>query len=143
MNNILWCCNDSVAMVTTPALLVSYYCGLLLREIDANLLINTMCSDGLLTPHEQAIISCGHSVHQRNLMLLEYTQHMDMQSLMSFCKLVQEMWPQVGSKLITGMYTIIISDLSILFKVYSYDLITYRITGNFQIDRFSKNKTGI
>lgn len=96
------CCN-SVAMITPQALLVSYYHGLLLRELDADSLTDTMRSNGLLTHHEQAMISTGHSVHQRNRMLLEYTQHMDIKVLMSFYEVVQEMWPQIGSQLITGM----------------------------------------
>ena len=94
-------------MTTIQALLVSYYHGLLLRELDADSLTDTMFSCDLLTRNEQAIISTGHSIHQRNQMLLEYIQCMDMQALMSFCEVVQEMWPQIGSQLITGMYVYI------------------------------------
>ena len=46
-------------MMTTATLLIGYYHGLLLSSIDADLLTNTMCSTGLLTAHEQVIISTG------------------------------------------------------------------------------------
>ena len=83
---------------------MSYYHDLLLTSLNADSLINQMSSTGLLTDQEQAIISSGHSVHQRNTMLLEYTRHMDIQAVKSFCELVQEAWPQIGSQLIIGMY---------------------------------------
>ena len=91
-------------MMTPQALLMSYYHDLLLSSLDADSLIEQMCSDGLLTVQEQAIISSGHSVHQRNVMLLEYTRHMDIQAIKSFCELVQRVWPQIGSQLIIGTY---------------------------------------
>ena len=90
-------------MMTPQALLMSYYHDLLLSSLDADSLIELMCSDGLLTGQEQAIISSGHSVHQRNVML-EYTRHVDIQAVKSFCELVQELWPQIGSQLIIGTY---------------------------------------
>ena len=62
-----------------------------------------MFSVGLLTACEQIVISSGHSVHQRNWLLLEHVRHMDEQTLMAFCELVQEIWPQIGLKLITGV----------------------------------------
>ena len=83
---------------------MSYYHDLLLTSVNADLLINQMCSAGLLTGQEQAIISSGHSVHQTTMMLLEYTRHMDIQAVKSFCELVQRVWPQIGSQLIIGMY---------------------------------------
>lgn len=94
-------------MMTTQSLLMSYYHDLLLRELsDADWLTDKMCSAGLITDHEQAMISSGHSTHQKNSMLLEYTRHMDVQALGSFCTLVQEMWPQIGSQLITSTYVV-------------------------------------
>ena len=92
--------------MTSQALLMSYYRDLLLDDLNADLLADKMCAAGLLTDQEQAIISSGHSVHQRNMMLLEYTRHMDMQTVKSFCELVQETWPQSGSQLIIGMYMV-------------------------------------
>jgi len=90
-------------MMTTATLLVGHYHGLLLRSINANMLTDAMCSAGLLTVHEETIISSGHSGHNRSLLLLEHVRHMDMQALEIFCELVQEMWPQIGSQLVTGM----------------------------------------
>lgn len=89
--------------MTTQVSLMGYYHGLLLRYIDADLLTVKMCSAGLLSDHEQAVVGSAHSLHQRNWMLLEYTRYMDLQAFMAFCELVQEIQPQVGSQLIMGM----------------------------------------
>ena len=89
-------------MMTPQALLMNYYHDLLLSNLDADSLIEQMA--GLLTDQEQAIIFSGHSVHQKNVMLLEYTRHMDIQAVKSFCELVQEVLPQIGSQLIIGTY---------------------------------------
>ena len=93
-----------IAMMTNQALLMTYYHDLLLSGVDADLLTDQMCSAQLLTGQEEAIISSGHSIHERNKMLLEYTRHMDTQAFMSFCKLVQETWPEIGTQLLTGMH---------------------------------------
>lgn len=90
-------------MMTTSALLIGYYHGLLVRNIDADLLTGKMYATGLLTVHEQIVISSGHCGHHRNLLLLEHVRHMNIQALVTFCELVQEIWPQVGLQLITGM----------------------------------------
>ena len=73
-----------------------------MRSIDADLLIDKMCSVGLLNIHDQKFISSGHSVHQKNQLLLNHIHHMEIQALLAFCKLVQETWPQIGSQLIAG-----------------------------------------
>ena len=88
--------------MTTATVLIGYYHGLLLRSIDADLLIDKMCSAGLLNIHEQKFISSGHSVHQKNQLLLSLIHHMEIQALLAFCDLVQETWPQIGSQLIAG-----------------------------------------
>ena len=90
--------------MTSQALLMTYYHDLLLSGVDADFLTDQMCYAQLLTDQEEAIISSGHSIHERNKMLLEYTRHMDMQAFVSFCKLVQESWPHIGTQLIIGMY---------------------------------------
>ena len=91
-------------MMATSALLIGYYHGLLLSSIDADLLVDKMCSVGLLSAHEQTIITSGHSVYHRNWLLLEHVRHMDVQAAVTFCELVQEIWPQLGLQLITGSY---------------------------------------
>ena len=89
--------------MTTATLLIGYYHGLLLRSIDGDVLIDKMCSVGMLTAQEQNFISPGHNVHQRNRLLLNHVHHMDEQALLTFCELVQEIWPQIDSQLIVGM----------------------------------------
>ena len=95
--------------MTTATLLIGYYHGLLLKSIDADMLKDKMCSVGLLTTHEKIIISSGHSVYQKNCLLLNYVQQMDVQVLLTFSELVQEMWPLIGSQLIAGMYSSILN----------------------------------
>jgi len=87
--------------VSISTLLIGYYHGLLLRDIDADLLTDQMCSNGLLSVHEQTVISSGHTVHYRNWLLLECVRHTDLQLLPKFCELVLEEWPEIGSQLIT------------------------------------------
>ena len=74
-----------------------------MRDINADLLIDKMSSNGLLSPHDQELILTGHSMHQRCWLLLEHVRYMKIEALMKFCKLVQEIYPQIGLQLITGM----------------------------------------
>ena len=74
-----------------------------MRDINADLLIDKMSSNGLLSPHDQELILTGHSMHQRNLLLLEHVRHVEMQILMKVCEFVQEISSQVGLQLIAGM----------------------------------------
>ena len=105
-------------MMTTSTLLIGYYHGLLLKSIDADLLTDKMYSVGLITSQDQIVISSGHSVYQKNWLLLGCVKHMDMQALVAFCELVQAIWPQVGTQLIAGMcilvYELRIHEQSIL-----------------------------
>ena len=91
--------------MSTSTLLIGYYHGLLLRSMDADLVTDKMCSVGLLTAHERLIISSGSSIYQKNWLLLEHVRHMDVQALRKFCEVVQEVWPQIGLQLITGVCT--------------------------------------
>ena len=90
-----------IGAVSTPTLLIAYYHGLLLRDIDADQLTDKMCSTGLLT-YQQIVISSGHTVHHRNWLLLEYVRQLDLESLLKFCKLLQEECPEIGTQLIMG-----------------------------------------
>lgn len=74
-----------------------------MRHINADLLMDKISSSGLLAAHDQEVILTGQSMHQRNWLLLEYVRQMEMQTLMKFCELVQEISPQVGLQLIAGM----------------------------------------
>ena len=91
-----------VGAVSISTLLIGYYHGLLLRDIDADQLTYKMCSTGLLTDHQQTVISSGHTVHHRNWLLLEYVRQLDLESFLKFCKLLQEEWPGIGTQLIMG-----------------------------------------
>ena len=83
-------------------LLIGYYHGLLLRDINADLLVDKMLSTKLLDADEQSLISSGHSLHHRNWLLLDHVQHLDLQSLLVFSELVQDIWPCIGLQLVTG-----------------------------------------
>ena len=73
-----------------------------MRDINADLLMDKMSSNGLLAPHDQELILTGHSMYQRNWLLLEHVRHMKMETLMKFCEFVQGISPQVGLQLIEG-----------------------------------------
>ena len=62
-----------------------------------------MCLNGLLTTHEEELILTGHSIYQRNQLLLEYVRHMQTATLMIFCEYVEETVPGVGLNLTAGM----------------------------------------
>ena len=106
-------------MITTATLLIGYYHDLLLRNIDIDLLADKMCSVRLLTTHD-SIISFDHSSHHRNWTLLEQVRHFDVHALIMFCELVQEIWPQVGSQLITGIYIYVYVRALQYFEIYYY-----------------------
>ena len=83
-------------------LLIGYYHGLLLRDIDTDFLVDKMLSTKLLDADEQSLISSGHSLHHRNCLLLDHVRHFDSQSLLVFSELVQDMWPHIGLQLVIG-----------------------------------------
>ena len=91
-------------MASPLTLLIAYSHGVLLRDIAADSLFNDICSKHLLDINDQTIICAGHSVHHRNLLLLEYVRHMGTKEFLAFCVIVQNVWPEVGTQLITGMY---------------------------------------
>ena len=92
-----------VGWISPSTLLIGYYHSLLIRDINADLLMNKMSSNGLLAVHDQELILTGQAIHQRNRLLLEHVRHMEVQALMRCCELVQEISPQVGLQLVVGM----------------------------------------
>ena len=90
-------------MASHLTLLMGYYHGVLLRDIDSDL-IDDMCSEGLLNTYDQNIISTGHSLHHKKWLLLEHVRHMSTKTFLEFCKLILNSWPEIGEQLITGMY---------------------------------------
>ena len=75
-----------------------------MRDIDADQLTDKMRSSRSLTDDELSLISSGHSVHQRNWLLLEHVRNFERQCLLQFCKLVKEKWVEIGSQLTAGIY---------------------------------------
>ena len=73
-----------------------------MRDINADLLMDKMSSNGLLPAHDQELILTGQSLQHRNWLLLEHVRHMKMESLIKFCEFVQSSSPQVGLQLIKG-----------------------------------------
>ena len=98
--------NPFAEAVSSCTLLIGYYHGLLLRDINADLLIDKMCSTKLLTADEKSLISSGCSIYQRNWLLLEHVRHKDEGFLSEFCKLLIQMkLPEIGSQLNVGIVT--------------------------------------
>ena len=91
-------------MASPFTLLIGYYHGVLLRNTNADLLSLDMCTKHLLNANNQSLISTGYSVHHRNWLLLEHVRHLDKEAFSTFCELVQNLWPEVGLQLNTGMY---------------------------------------
>jgi len=93
-----------IAIASNLTLLIGYYHGVLLKDVNADLLFEDMCLKGLLNADQQSLVSSGHSVHYRNWLLLEYIRCMEADCFLMFCELVHNLWPEVGSQLIYGMY---------------------------------------
>jgi len=66
-----------LATTSTSTLLISYYHGLLLRDINADQLVDQMVSNGIVTETERSIVSTGSSIHQRNRLLLECARNFE------------------------------------------------------------------
>ena len=98
----LYLCMIFTAMVSTSSLLIGYYYGWLLRDIDVDQLTDAMCSSGLLTANDKLLIAVSHSSHQKKCMLLEIARHMNEESLPNFCQVVQEVCPQIGLQMNKG-----------------------------------------
>ena len=92
-----------IGILSTSTLLIGYYHGLLLRDTSADSLISDLCSTEILTYQELKVILSGHSSHHRNWLLLEHIRHMNSRTLLAFSKLVKDIWPQIGTQLITGI----------------------------------------
>ena len=102
-----------LGLLPASTLVISYYHGLLLRDTNADSLIVTLYSTGLLTTQELNVILFGQSFHHRNLLLLECVRHMDSKALLAFSELVKDVWPQIGMQLVTGInYCVVASTYS-------------------------------
>ena len=74
-----------------------------MRDIDPCVVMDKMCSNDLLAPHDRGTILAGYSIYQRSWLLLEHVRHMEVKMLLKFCEFVQEFLPQVGLQLVAGM----------------------------------------
>jgi len=92
--------------MSTSTLLIGYYHGVLMREINADTLVERMATNGMLSTSDQELISIGHCLYQKSLLLLRCVQHMSARKLLEFCELLQEVYPKIGSQLVTGNYVI-------------------------------------
>ena len=104
--------------LSASTLLIGYYHGMLLRDTNADSLIVTMYSTGILTAQERDVILFGHSFHYRNWLLLEYVRHMNSQALSAFSKLVKGVWPQIGRQLVIGMNNCTLAKFDIYVHTY-------------------------
>ena len=96
-------CITDMALPST--LLIGYYFGVLLRDINADLLLDDMFSEGLLSSHDCNLVATGHSIYHRNYLLLDYVRQENTESLSVFTRVILKLWPEIGSQLNTGMYT--------------------------------------
>ena len=102
--------------LSTSTVLIGYYHGLLLRDTNADLLISHLYHNELLLTHEQeSNILSGHSLHHRNWLLLEHVRHMNPSSLMIFSKLVNDLWPQIGIQLVTGIVMVLLAMVIVMY----------------------------
>ncbi|XP_065896972.1 uncharacterized protein [Dysidea avara] len=88
---------------STPTLVFGYYYDVLLMYINADQIVTKMISAELLSLHDQDVIFTGHSVYQRNKLLLHYVKFMDVISILVFCKLNQSIWPWIGSQFVAAV----------------------------------------
>ena len=123
--NILHCFCYTIVVINVGTLsdsviLIGYYHGLLLRDIDADLLVGEMLSAELMNVHEHKLILSGHSLHHRNWLLLEHVRHLDSQSLQVFSELLHDMWPEIGLQLTTGSYNCMLGVYTLNDTYHSY-----------------------
>ena len=95
--------DNSIAMMSVSTLLLGYYHGLLLRDIDVDRLTDVMCSSGLLTTDDIVLLSANHSTHQKKCMLLAIARLTNDGSLLNFCQAVKEVCPRIGSQMKEGI----------------------------------------
>ena len=65
-------------------------------------MVERLTACGMLSTSDQELISCGYSLYQRNYLLLGFVQQLPKNALSSFCEMVKEVHPKIGSQLVTG-----------------------------------------
>ena len=92
-------------MASPSTLVTGYYHGLLLKDIDFSLLMDSMHSKDLISADTQKLISTGHSVYQKKWLLFEHVRSKE-NTFLEFCNLLLKLQPAIGSQLSIGMYII-------------------------------------
>jgi len=93
---------NNTAMISTYTLLISYYHGLLMRDIDVDQLNAKMLTSGLLTANDQNSLLASHSIHHKKYLVLETIRHMDEENMLKFCQILKEICPQICLQLNKG-----------------------------------------
>jgi len=93
--------------MSTSLLLIGYYHGLLLRDIEVDQLSNVMCSSGLLTANDEILLSSSYSIHHKKYLLIEIARVMGKENLLKFCQAVQEVCPHISLKKGKGCYMLL------------------------------------
>ena len=88
--------------VSISTLLIGYYYGLLLRDLDVEETVEIMRSNDSLALQDQALVFSGYSGHQRKIILLEIIRQKDLKYVSAFCELLIDFDLEIGSVLLKG-----------------------------------------
>ena len=82
-------------MISTSTLLIGYYHGLLMRDVNVNQLNDKIAPD-------QNIFLTSHSIHHKKYLLLEIVRNMDEGDILKICQALEEVCPHISSQLNKG-----------------------------------------
>ena len=87
--------------------IVEQYSSVLLEQLNAASITDTMVTRGLLSETDREVISTAANEYQKNYYILERVQNMDNYQLLLFCDVLQgaENQQHIGGTLITSQYT--------------------------------------
>ena len=88
--------------VSISTLLIGYYYGLLLRDLNVEETVEIMRSNDSLASQDQALVFSGYSGHQRKIILLEIIRQKDLKYISAFCELMIDFDLEIGSVLLKG-----------------------------------------
>jgi len=117
--------------MSTSLLLIGYYHGLLLRDIDVDQLSNVMCSTGLLTDVDKILLSTCCSIHHKKYLLIEIARHMDKGNLLQFCQAIQEVCPRIKCQMKKGnLWLLCYVFVSLSYKIQSVSIRSFILQYN-------------
>jgi len=87
--------------------IIEQYSSVLLEQLHAASIADTMVAHGLLTETDREVISTAANEHQKNYYILERVQNMDNHQLLLFCDVLQGVGNQrhIGGTLMNSQYT--------------------------------------